>query len=284
MRTARVPIAIVGAVVAAFGLALLAGGGVLLWANATQRDDDGFFTSRDLSLESASYAVTTVDVDLGAVPADWFPSGRLATVRLEAESAAGPVFLGVGAAADVDAYLEGVAVSQIRHVYRRGSVDYEDVGGTGEPAPPGDQGFWITSASGDGPQSILLDVASADMVVVVMNADAAPGVSVTFRSSAQSDLILWAAAALLALGTVSVVIAAAMFVAAALAHGSGRGPGPGPASPAALGHARGDREPTSTGLASEETEAPVAHRLAGPDLQSGRGPAQPRVAAQEVDR
>jgi hypothetical protein len=229
MRTARVPLAIVGAVVAAVGLALLAGGGVLLWANASQRDADGFFTSRELSLKSASYAVTTVDVNLGAVPADWFPSGSLGTVRLEAESPSGPIFLGVGPAADVEAYVQGVAVSQIRHVHRSGSVDYEEVGGTAAPAPPDDQEFWVTSASGDGPQSIVWDVAPADWVVVVMNADAAPGVSVTARSGARSDLLLWAAVALLVVGVISAVVAAAMLAAAGLASGPGRGGGPGAA-------------------------------------------------------
>ena len=256
MRSARVPLAIVGAVVAAFGLALLAGGGVLLWANATQRDADGFFTSRELSLESASYAVTTVNVDLGATPTDWFPSGRLATVRLDAESSSGPIFLGVGRAADVEAYLQGVPVSQIEHVGLRGSVDYQEVGGTAAPAPPDDQGFWVTSASGEGPQSIVWDVASADSVVVVMNADAAPGVSVTARSGARSDLLLWAAAALLVVGVLSLVAAAAMFAAAGLASGPGRRPGPGPATDTAPG-----------GISTAATAA--RYDLAGGDATAG---------------
>jgi hypothetical protein len=228
MRAARGPLAIIGAVVAAFGLALLAGGGLLLWANATQRDANGFFTSRELSLESGSYAVTTVDVDLGAAPAEWLPSVRLATVRLEAESSSGRVFLGVGPAADVEAYLQGVAVSRISHVDRRGSVDYEEVGGTAAPAPPDEQGFWVASASGDGPQSIAWDVASGDWVVVAMNADATPGVSVTARSGARSDVLLWAAAAMLVVGVVSAMVAAATFAAARLAAGPGRGTSPAP--------------------------------------------------------
>jgi Domain of unknown function (DUF4389) len=245
MRTARVPLAIVGAVVAAFGLVLLVGGAVLLWANATERDADGFFTSRELNLESGSFAVTTPHVDLGAAPADWFPTGRLATVRLEAESPTGPVFLGVGPAADVEAYLQGVPVSQVRHVDGRGTVDYEEVGGTATPAAPGDQGFWVASASGDGPQSIVWDVASADSVVVVMNADASPGISVTSRSGARSDVLLWAAAVLLVVGVVSVVVAAAMFVAAGLA--SGPGPGPGSMTVTAAGHDPGAGDPAVAG-------------------------------------
>src|SRR5215207_8170863 len=47
------------------GLALLVGGIAVLAAYAFGRDDDGYFTSDRQQLESATYAITTEDIDLG---------------------------------------------------------------------------------------------------------------------------------------------------------------------------------------------------------------------------
>ena len=47
----------------AFGA--LAGGSVLTWANNTQRDDDGYFTSTTHHLETLRSAITSDDIDLG---------------------------------------------------------------------------------------------------------------------------------------------------------------------------------------------------------------------------
>jgi hypothetical protein len=47
------------------GLALLLGGIAMLAAYAFGRDDDGYFTSDREQLRSATYAITTEDIDLG---------------------------------------------------------------------------------------------------------------------------------------------------------------------------------------------------------------------------
>ena len=48
------------------GLALLVGGIAVLAAYAFGRDDDGYFNSDRKQLHSATYAITTEDIDLGA--------------------------------------------------------------------------------------------------------------------------------------------------------------------------------------------------------------------------
>ncbi len=55
------------------GLALLVGGILLLATYAFGRDDDGYFNSDRQQLESATYAITTEDIDLGADEVDWAP-------------------------------------------------------------------------------------------------------------------------------------------------------------------------------------------------------------------
>ena len=78
----RALLAVLGSLGLLAGLAMLVGGGFLLWAEATQRDDDGFFSTSTERLSTPSYALTEegLDVDLGE-EGDWlFEPGRLGTI------------------------------------------------------------------------------------------------------------------------------------------------------------------------------------------------------------
>lgn len=215
MSKGRIAVVIVGALIGLFAIGLIIGGGGLIWANETQRDADGFFSTDEFDLSSGWYAVTSADVDLGARPGDWFPSGPLATVRLEVDSTDGqPVFVGIGPTDDVEDYLDGVAVSEVDRIGINGAVSYHNVSGSATPAPPGEQTFWAASASGDQSQTITWDLEQGSWMVVVMNADASQGVTVGAIAAASTDLLALVAAGLIAAGVVIGVVAAVMIVAA----------------------------------------------------------------------
>ena len=61
------------------GLALLVGGIAVLVAFAFSRDDHGYFNSDRHRLESATYAIVTDDIDLGAYEVDWARTRSSAT-------------------------------------------------------------------------------------------------------------------------------------------------------------------------------------------------------------
>jgi hypothetical protein len=87
MTGGRIALIIVGSILALASLGLLAGGGTLLWAHTTQRDDDGYYSTRFERFESPGYAIRSDDLDLGTDGPDWlFEQGRLATIRLNAMS------------------------------------------------------------------------------------------------------------------------------------------------------------------------------------------------------
>ena len=215
MSKARITIVIIGTLIGLFAIGLVIGGGGLLWANETQRDSSGFFTTDEFTLATGSYAVTSADIDLGARPGDWFPSGRLATVRLDIDPTEGqPVFVGIGPSDAVATYLDGVAVSEVSRVRADGTVVYRNVSGTATPAAPLEQTFWVTSASGEGTQTVTWDLEQGDWSVVVMNADASQGVTVETTAAADTDLLVWVAAGLIAVGLMIAVVATVMVVAA----------------------------------------------------------------------
>jgi hypothetical protein len=195
---------VLGALGILIGLALLAGGGVLTWALATQRDSDGFFKTSTERLSSPTYAISKqgLDVDLGEEGDPLFKPGRLGTIRIRATSANGkPVFIGIGPEDAVDSYLSGAAHDEIvdidvdpfRPTYRR------ERGGR-PPTPPGRQSIWVISARGPGRQEVTWKVADGSWAAVLMNATATRGVAADVSIGAKSDLVLPAAIVLLVLG------------------------------------------------------------------------------------
>ena len=150
MSAGRVVLIVLGGIGVLFGLAVLAGGGFLLWADRTQRED-GYLTTPTERFATPTYALTRtrleVDTDgAGSVLNDsWF--GK---VRIRGESpGAKTLFIGIGPEADVARYLEAspTRVSrtsssipsesrtfQSREAHRKGR---RRSSASGRPPPPG---------------------------------------------------------------------------------------------------------------------------------------------------
>jgi hypothetical protein len=212
MSAGKIAAIIVGALIGLTGIGLLIGSAGLLWANETQRDPDGFFTTDDFELSTESFALTSAEIDLGADPSDWFPSG-LATVRLEATPpGGGEVFIGIGPEEAVDSYLENVARSEVRTV-TGDDASYRNIDGDQSPAVPTDQGLWTVSAAGPGTQTIEWELESGRWALVVMNADASPGVTVDAAAGADTDLLVPIALGLLGTGLIMLIVSIVLIVA-----------------------------------------------------------------------
>jgi hypothetical protein len=248
--TAHTPVGRILMIVAGALIVLVAGtvmlaGVALTWAHATQRDDDGYFSTSSERLDTATPVIISDELDLGVSPGDtrWFHAGNLATVRLDVEGAGeSPAFVGIGPADDVAAYLDGVAQAQIEDVeldpFR---VGYRFREGADRADPPGEQDFWV--AQGTDGQPLVWDLESGDWVVVVMNADGSPGVSVDAAVAAKVDWLLPLGLGLLIGGFVVLVGGALLVVfgAVGLSRHSAQQPvvgAPSAAAPAAGGPIR----------------------------------------------
>jgi hypothetical protein len=107
--------------------------------------------------------------------------GDSVTVIMDGRDSPKPLFIGVGPASQVDAYLNGVSYDEVTELkFGNFRLDTSRVNGTGEPAAPGDQSFWVAKASGLNPQ-MRWRVTDGDYRVVVMNADASPNVALRAR-------------------------------------------------------------------------------------------------------
>ncbi len=197
MSAGRVILIVLGSIGVLFGLALMAGGGFLLWADRTQRDD-GYLTTPSERFATPTYALTRT--------------------RLE---------LDTNGEGEVARYLGSVAHANVQDLdFDPFRATYLPVTGGAPQAPPTEQSFWAASASGVGTQTLTWKVRDGDWSVVLMNADGSRDVAADVELGAKLSFLLWVAIGLLIGGVLVVGGSTALIVLAA------RTPRPPPTSPA----------------------------------------------------
>jgi hypothetical protein len=214
MRAGRIVLLIAGVLIALLGLSTFTAGTGALWAHTLQQDADGYLTSPDFRLEGSGHALTVEHLELLDAPGAWSWRDQF-DLRLQVtpENATQDVFVGIAPDAAVERYLDGVAHDEITQIAAT-DVDYRTEPGARTPEPPAEQEFWAASTEGPGTQTLNWTAEPGTWAVVVMNADATPGVEVGAAAGARTDALLpvslWLLAiglALLGGGTAMVIIA-----------------------------------------------------------------------------
>jgi hypothetical protein len=235
----RVILIVLGSIGVLFGLAVMAGGGFLLWADRTQRDD-GYLTTPTERFATPTYALTRSRLEVDTNEEGWvLNESWFGKVRIRGESPAGKtLFIGIGPQAEVARYLGDVAHANVQDIdFDPFRATYLSVSGSAPQAPPTDQSFWAASASGVGEQTLTWKVREGDWSVVLMNADGSRGVDADVDLGAKLSFLLWVAIGLLIGGLLVTGGSAALVVLAARRPR----PPPAPAEPPAE-----PREPDAT--------------------------------------
>jgi hypothetical protein len=208
----RIAALVAGSLVGLVAVALLIGGGALLWGNG-QKDDAGYVSTGTHGLHTSTYALTTDNLDIDLDGAGWvLDTDRLGHVRVQATSRNDkPVFVGIAPTRDVSGYLAETAHASVTDIedgpFSSFDVTYRDHAGDVKPAAPADQRFWAASAQGTGSQAMTWKVRDGDWSVVVMNADGSAGVDAGVRAGA--DVPFLAPAGWITLGGGLVLLAGA---------------------------------------------------------------------------
>jgi hypothetical protein len=179
------------------GLALLLGGIAVLAAYAFGRDD-GYFNSDRKPLRSATYAITTENIDLGANEFDWAPDKILGNVRIQVQ-ADRPVFVGIGSDAKVDRYLGNVVHDELVD-FHGGHSEFDLHQGGAPRTPPGKQNFWVAQTQGSGEQAVTWDAEFGRWTAVVMNANGARGIDVEADAGIKLSWAIWAGLGMFVVG------------------------------------------------------------------------------------
>ncbi|SFE86329.1 DUF4389 domain-containing protein [Blastococcus tunisiensis] len=219
---------VMGSVLLFLSTGLLAGGGALLWADRTQRDD-GYVMSGWADLSSPRHAVAGEGVELETGGSDWVIDDFLGTARLEVRSDDGrDLFVGVARTRDADEYLDGVGHGRLAELgpgwdgRRTGPATMDDVAGGPPAVPPGESDIWVAQSTGPGTQVLDWRPADGTWTVVVMRADGARGIDAEARVGATAPGLPWLAGGLLGTGAL-LALAGGLLVVLAV-HRARQGP------------------------------------------------------------
>ncbi|MCZ2860604.1 DUF4389 domain-containing protein [Blastococcus sp. VKM Ac-2987] len=210
----RIVSVVAGALLLTLSTGLLFGGGGLLWADQTQRED-GVLLSGDVAVDVDGYAVASDDIELDVDGGQWVLDDFLGTARVIATpaDAGDQLFLGVGRSSDVAGYLAGVRHSRMDGIGPRdegwqgggGGMDegrLQERPGVAPGTPPGAADVWVASTSGPGTQVLDWRPTDGDWTVVLMRADGAAGIDADVRAGATVPGLTGLAAGLLVAGGV----------------------------------------------------------------------------------
>lgn len=213
----RVVTVIIGSVLVLVSLGLLGGGGTLVWAGQALRHD-GYVTTGTAAYSTRGYALASEHVGLG-----WglLLTGLVGDVRLRV-TAASPdraVFVAIGPADRVAAYLSGTAYATVTGTGTGGLAVHD---GAGRPVPPRTAGIWVAQAAGTGTQVLRWTAQEGDWMAVAMNPDGSAGVAVHADAGVSAPGLSRLAVELITSGIVLGALSAALiWVPVRLAAGAG---------------------------------------------------------------
>jgi hypothetical protein len=221
----------------------MAGGGFLLWADRTQRDD-GYLTTPTERFATPTYALTRTRLTVDTQGPGWVLNDNwFGKVRIRGESPGSKtLFMGIGPQAEVAKYLATVAHADVQNIkFDPFRATYLSITGGAPEGPPTEQHFWDASASGVGTQTLTWKVRDGDWSVVLMNVDGSRGVAADIDLGAKLSFLLWVAIGLLIGGVLVVAGSTALIVLAARK----RAPPPAPPVPATAGGGGSGSAPAS---------------------------------------
>ena len=198
----HIALVVVGSIVAVLATGVLAGGGVGLIFDQTQRDDQGFLMSSSERFSTGSYALMSEQVRGDFEGPDRIPTGLIGTVKVRSDSAA-PIFVGIAPADRVERYLANVPRDELRDL---GDANGTPLAGTGAPAAPQTQPFWVARATGSGEQSVRWKVRDGEWRAVVMAADGTRGVDADLSVGTTVPELGWLSGGLLVGGGILLLV------------------------------------------------------------------------------
>jgi hypothetical protein len=196
-----------GVVAAVLGSVALAAGIII----GVTFGPDGTVATSPVGVKAAGVALLAdgLTVDAVGLPV---PDG-VGVLTLSARSYDGsPLFLGLASGPDLDTYLTGAPYDVVAQLASGGTTSTRVVPGSQQPPPPSSQQFWLRQDEGS-PAELTARV-PAGTTVVLMRADATPGVAADLTVRLEVDRAWPAALVIGGAGIVLMGVAIALLVSA----------------------------------------------------------------------
>ena len=170
----RVLAVIVASLAVLAGIAAVAGGGTALVFDQTQRDANGYLMTGSSAYSTNTYALVSDSYRTGASGDLFVARDMLGTVRIRTHGEQ-PLFVGIGSATAVDAYLSGVR-REVATRFDAGHSDFRLHEGGAPAVPPSAKHIWAAQSLGDGTQTLSWSPQNGDWRIVVMNENGSAGI------------------------------------------------------------------------------------------------------------
>ena len=188
MKAGKVALITTGSLAGMLAAALLGGA---VWLFNLNTDPVGYVVTDTNPVATASYALAANDVDVNDDFGWLLDRGPKLRVRSESDK---PLFIGIARSEDVEHYLAGVAHEGVTELDLDPlALTTERRAGAAAPAVPASQAFWAASVEGTGLQTLEWDGGYEQWSVVIMNADASPGVDADLSLGAHVPHLTWVA-------------------------------------------------------------------------------------------
>lgn len=184
-RRLHVAGAVAGGLVALVGVAALLSAIAALALDRT-RGGDGYVAVFEDAVETDTYAAVTegLRIRFSGAPEWLIGPAEAGTIQVKvSDQGSNELFVGVAAESDVDSWLAGVAHDR----YDGGLGPIAERAGGAPAGRPEDQDIWLTSTTAAGTGVLTWSTRSPQPALVVMNADASPGLSVKITVGASVE-------------------------------------------------------------------------------------------------
>ena len=206
MRIAKVISAVVGVLMVAGSVAMIAGGTFLV---AATDDGDGFISAPPVRVRTNTAALVGDDIEIffnEPVRGGAFLGIDDIKARLAVNARNGkPLFVGIGPSSEVAGYLAGGSYSTVEHF--GDDVIFSSVGGSADLQAPGEQTFWVTSTVDD---VLNWSLESGRWSVVLMNQDGTTGIDSSVIAAGRVPFLQPVGAAILVVGLIGLVVGVAL--------------------------------------------------------------------------
>jgi hypothetical protein len=200
-----------GGLVTLVSLTAVAAGGTAIVFDQTQRDAGGYVSTNTAHLSTSSYALVTDSYRAGTAADIFVTRDLLGRVVVRTQSSQS-VFVGIGAASAVGAYLAGVR-HELAPSFDSHHKNFRLVAGGAPATAPTAAHFWVAHSVGSGMQVLTWMPRNGDWRIVMMNADGSPAVASDASIGAQLPHLLAVGLAALGLGLAAALLATGLIYA-----------------------------------------------------------------------
>jgi hypothetical protein len=220
MSAGKILLLIFGVIILLISMALIAGGGTLLWVNSKYVSSAGYLASDTLHIERDSYAVVAGPIELDETALRILGTiGVITTFEFEGKNnnPSKQIFMGVADEVELEDYLDNVDYDEIDNIGFGWDLDFDRITyinhpGYDEPSLPASESIWSVSVVGSASETLVWETRAGSYSVVAMNDDGSKDVDVDIVFKAKIPSLAGFGVGLLVSGIVLLAVAILMIV------------------------------------------------------------------------